>query len=55
MLARVILPPQKLVDGSRLRLVVVSGYIQRLELKDVPERVRTRLALLLAPLQESSR
>ncbi len=50
-LARVILPPQKLVDGSRLRLVVVSGYIQRLELKDVPERVRARLALLLAPLQ----
>ena len=50
-LARVILPPQKLVDGSRLRLVVVSGYIQRIELKDVPERVRGRIATLLEPLR----
>ncbi|MBR0893945.1 ShlB/FhaC/HecB family hemolysin secretion/activation protein [Bradyrhizobium tropiciagri] len=50
-LARVILPPQKLVDGSRLRLVVIDGHIQRLELKGVPERVRGRIGSLLAPLQ----
>ncbi|MEW6645206.1 MAG: ShlB/FhaC/HecB family hemolysin secretion/activation protein [Pseudomonadota bacterium] len=50
-LARVILPPQRLTDGSRLRLVVVSGYIQRIELKDVPERVRGRIASLLEPLR----
>lgn len=50
-LARVILPPQKLVDGSRLRLVVIDGHFDKVELKDVPEPVRRRLATLLAPLQ----
>lgn len=50
-LARVILPPQKLVNGSRLRLVVIDGYIERIELKDVPESQRRRIAALLAPLQ----
>lgn len=54
-LARVILPPQKLVDGSRLRLVVVEGYVQRIELKNVPERVRGRINSLLEPLKGKNR
>lgn len=54
-LARVILPPQKLVDGGRLRLVVIDGHVDKVELKDVPEPVRGRLATLLAPLQGKAR
>lgn len=49
-LVRVTLPPQKLVNGSKLRLVVVDGFIERIEVKDVPERVRQHIASLLAPL-----
>jgi hemolysin activation/secretion protein len=49
-LVRVVLPPQRLVDGARLRLTVVDGFIERVELKDVPERVRARLSGLLEPL-----
>jgi len=49
-LVRVVLPPQHLVDGARLKLTVVDGFIERVELKDVPERVRHRVAGLIEPL-----
>ena len=50
-LVRVVLPPQKLVDGSRLRLIVINGYIEKIETKDVPEAVRARIAAVIAPLE----
>ena len=49
-LVRVILPPQKLVNGARMKLVVVDGFIERIETKNVPERVRNRIAQLVGPL-----
>jgi hemolysin activation/secretion protein len=49
-LVRVILPPQQLVNGARLKLVVVDGFIERIETKDVPERVRNRIMTLVGPL-----
>ena len=49
-LARVVLPPQHLVDGGRLKLTVVDGFIERIELKGVPEPVRQRIAGLVEPL-----
>ncbi len=49
-LVRVVLPPQKLVNGARLRLVVVDGFIERIETKGVPDRVRRRIETLVAPL-----
>ena len=49
-LVRVILPPQKLVDGSRLKLTLVDGFIERIETKNVPERVRNRIAQLVGPM-----
>ena len=49
-LVRVVLPPQKLVNGSRLQLSIVDGFIEGLETKDLPERVRERIASLLAPM-----
>ena len=51
-LVRVVLPPQKLVNGSRLQLIVISGFIERIEFKGVPERVRDRITYLVAPLRE---
>ena len=49
-LVRVILPPQKLVDGARMKLVVVDGFIERIETGNVPERVRSRIVQLVSPL-----
>jgi hemolysin activation/secretion protein len=49
-LVRVILPPQKLVNGATLRLVVVDGFIERVETEGVPERVRPRIAAITATL-----
>lgn len=49
-LVRVILPPQKLANGERLQLVVVDGFIERIETRDVPERVRNRILRLVKPL-----
>jgi len=49
-LVRVILPPQQLVNGARLKLTVVDGFIERIETKDVPERVRNRIMTLVNPL-----
>jgi hemolysin activation/secretion protein len=39
-LVRVALPPQELVDGGTLRLIIVDGFIEAIEAKGVPERVR---------------
>ncbi|MEW6640181.1 MAG: ShlB/FhaC/HecB family hemolysin secretion/activation protein [Pseudomonadota bacterium] len=49
-LVRVVLPPQRLVDGARLKLVVIDGFIERIETRDVPERVRGRITTLVGPL-----
>ncbi|MCJ2012732.1 ShlB/FhaC/HecB family hemolysin secretion/activation protein [Methylobacterium sp. J-076] len=49
-LTRVVLPAQTLRNGGRLRLVVVSGYIDRIDFRNVPEPVRGRVAALLEPL-----
>lgn len=49
-LARVVLPPQVLVDGGRLKLVVVDGTIEKIESDGVPETVRARIDAVVAPL-----
>lgn len=49
-LVRVVLPAQDLRDGGRLRLVVVDGFIERIETGGVPEPVRPRVAAVVAPL-----
>jgi hemolysin activation/secretion protein len=49
-LVRVVLPPQHLVNGATLKLTVVDGFIERIELKDVPETVRHRINSLVQPL-----
>jgi hemolysin activation/secretion protein len=39
-LARVVVPPQKLVDQGTLVIVVVDGFIEGIDVTGVPERVR---------------
>ena len=49
-LVRVVVPPQKLDPHGRLRIVVVDGYIESVDVKGVPERQRGVVAARLAPL-----
>ena len=49
-LTRVVLPAQKLNDGGTLRLVVVKGFVDRVDYRNVPDTVRSRVAALLEPL-----
>jgi hemolysin activation/secretion protein len=53
-LVRVVLPPQTLNDGDRLKLVVIDGFIEKIEVKDVSGLVRTRILDLLTPLSNKS-
>lgn len=39
-LVRVVVPPQQLRDGGTLRLTVIDGFIEAIDAKGVPERVR---------------
>ncbi|MCD2511827.1 POTRA domain-containing protein [Comamonas endophytica] len=39
-LVRVTAPPQQLNDGGTLRLMVVDGFIERVELANIPESIR---------------
>ncbi len=49
-LVRVVVPPQKLDPHGRLKLVVVDGYIETLDVKSVPVRQRGVVSARLAPL-----
>jgi hemolysin activation/secretion protein len=47
-LARVVVPPQKLVDNGPLHLVIVDGFIESVDVKGVPERQRAVVAARMA-------
>jgi hemolysin activation/secretion protein len=49
-LVRVTLPPQRLRDGGTLRVVVLDGFIERVDAAGVPERVRAAVERSLRPL-----
>ncbi|MBB6489314.1 ShlB/FhaC/HecB family hemolysin secretion/activation protein [Rhizobium lusitanum] len=49
-LVRVVLPAQRLVDGAVLRIVVINGFVERIDTSHLPEAVRDRIAQILAPL-----
>ncbi|KQP77403.1 hypothetical protein ASF60_23125 [Methylobacterium sp. Leaf113] len=49
-LIRVVLPAQRLVNGSDLRLLVVDGFIERVDASALPPEIRERVAAMLAPL-----
>jgi hemolysin activation/secretion protein len=49
-LARVIVPAQELDESGAVRLRVIDGYVEALNLDAVPERARNRVRQVLAPL-----
>jgi hemolysin activation/secretion protein len=49
-LTRIVIPPQHVADGGELRLTVIHGFIQWLDLDGIPAGARARVAAILAPL-----
>ena len=49
-LARVVVPPQKLEKGGALRLVVVDGFIESVDVSRLPASQRAWIAARMAPL-----
>jgi hemolysin activation/secretion protein len=49
-LVRVAIPPQKLRNGGTLRLVVIDGYVEGIDLKGIPEKQRAIVQARLASL-----
>jgi hemolysin activation/secretion protein len=49
-LARVVVPPQKLADGGPVRFVVIDGTIERVDTSAVPERQRGVVAARIASI-----
>jgi hemolysin activation/secretion protein len=49
-LARITVPPQKLNDRGTLRIVVVDGFIEKVQVDNVPDRVRALVTDRMASL-----
>jgi len=49
-LVRVVVPPQKLDPHGALKLIVVDGYVESVDVAGVPERQRALVAARMAPL-----
>src|SRR5687767_8308352 len=50
LLARVVTPPQTLVNRGALRLVVIDGFIETIETTGLPDHLRHAIAERLAPV-----
>lgn len=49
-LARVVLPEQRISDGGTLRVVVINGFVESIDASGAPEAVRRRIEALTSPL-----
>jgi hemolysin activation/secretion protein len=49
-LTRVVVPSQKLKDGGTLKVVIIAGFIERLETRDLPSSMKARIEAVLAPV-----
>ncbi len=49
-LSRIVLPPQTLRDGGTLKLVVINGFVERIDTSNVPAPVRERIESLTSQL-----
>jgi hemolysin activation/secretion protein len=54
-LTRIMIPPQHVADRGELHLQVIHGFIQWLDLDEVPEAVRVRVSSILTPLVNNPR
>jgi hemolysin activation/secretion protein len=55
LLARVVVAPQELNEKARVKIQVIDGFIERLEVEALPAFVRGRVAAVLQPLVNKRR
>jgi hemolysin activation/secretion protein len=53
-LARVLLLPQEFEGAARIKMRVIDGFVERLDLDALPRQVRDRVAAVLAPLRDKT-
>jgi hemolysin activation/secretion protein len=53
-LARVVILPQEFEHSARIKLRVIDGFIERIDLEAIPPPVRQRVAAVLAPLSRKT-
>ena len=53
-LVRVVLLPQEFVDSARIKLRVIDGFVERMDLNAIGTPVRARVAAVLAPLMRQT-
>jgi hemolysin activation/secretion protein len=53
-LARVVILPQEFEHSARIKLRVIDGFIERMDLEAIPPPVRKRVAAVLAPLSRKT-
>ena len=49
-LVRVLLPAQRLIDGGDVRIVVIDGFLERIDTSALPPEIRGRIAAVLGDL-----
>ena len=49
-LVRVTVPPQKLNDRGAVRIVIVDGFVEKVQVDNVPDRVRELVSARMSPL-----
>lgn len=54
-LSRVVLPQQSLRDGGALRVAIVDGFVETIDVSQAPPAVRRRLEALTTPLVDRKR
>ncbi len=53
-LVRVVIPPQEFEGSARIKLRVIDGFVERMDLDALASPVRGRVAAVLAPLQHKT-
>lgn len=49
-LVRVVLPAQRVVNGATLRIIVIDGFLEKIDTAHLPENIRGRVDAVMAPL-----
>ena len=53
-LVRVVILPQEFENSTRIKLRVIDGFIERMDLEAIPPPIRERVAAVLAPLSHKT-
>lgn len=53
-LARVVILPQEFENAARIKLRIIDGFVERMDINAIPSPARSRVAVVLAPLMHKT-